>query len=164
MLCWSLQNLETSYGSYFFYVCFLMICKFCAKNSIFTNKVNKCSHWYHPAVNVEPGDETCVSLHLQPESHEDGEKQTCKGKTKSNTKKSVMNKFWGIAGASFRWKSFEGSQERAFDEEVLRDGRACIPKKNAMQLFNLWRLFCPEMQSCMERNCLCADIPIIFLR
>ena len=89
-------------------------------------------------------------------------KQTCKDKTKSNTKKSVMNKFWGIAGASFRWKSFEGSQERAFDEEVLRDGRACIPKKNAMQLFNLWRLFCPEMQSCMERNCLCADIPIIF--
>ena len=35
-------------------------------------------------------------------------------------------------------------------------------KRNAMQLFNLWRLFCPEMQSCMERNCLCAVIPIIF--
>ena len=77
-----------------------MICKFCAKNSIFTNKVNKCSH--------------------------------CAG---------FVDSFGGC---------------------LPHHGRACIPKKNAMQLFNLWRLFCPEMQSCMERNCLCADIPIIF--
>ena len=97
-----------------------MICKFCAKKSIFTNKVNKCSH--------------------------------CAG---------FVDSFGGCLPRPC---------EMQHDAHVTFFNCCCSEtqrrktqrKRNAMQLFNLWRLFCPEMQSCMERNCLCAVIPIIF--
>ena len=124
---------------------FLMICKFCAKNSIFTNKVNKRSHCAGFV------DSFGGCLPRLCEMHHDAHVTffNCCCSEGRAAKGHVLASHGTLLDAAV------GTFPMLCGSKVLGQvpiSRACIPKKNAMQLFNLWRLFCPEMQSCMERK------------